>query len=786
MRLVNYALDLIEEGLNPLPLKNNKAPMLEGGHKFLYEPIDDVVKRFAKAEKIGIACGLVSQFYCIDFDAHNGEVIKDIFDDFITVPFIHQLMNEGMLSCYTTAGGGYHVYFRSKDKINGLVFSKYKTGSTMVELRGNGQYAACYPSTGYAHLKGNEYIKLAYFEDDINNIFDLISSYNQHHSVSLPHKDTSDKKWAETWKISTPDGKYNLEGEELAKDLLKGIGWQFCKKRADGSEYWTRPNKNIKDGFSATFGHQKNMFYIFSEDGASIEPFQSKQSYSPFNIYTLIKHSGDWKVAKDALKMEYKMVDDDFWSTTQNGAYVLNNFRFKNFLENNDFFKNSPEPNGTFQMIKKEGIFLKQVFEKDVKDYVLDYIIENNKPEGVFNLMSGNLKFFKREFLNILPTQQIDLLKDDKDTAYLFYTNCIVKVSKDKTEELSYADMDLSIWRDQVINRDFYKTDHHSSEFRTFIWKISGEDKGKYRAFKSVIGYLLHSYKDRSNNRAIIFNDETVSDVPNGRSGKGLFWNALSHLKKVQSLDGKTFDFLNKFPYQNVSTDCQILVFDDVKKKFNFESLFSVITEGITIEYKGKDSIKLDVTQSPKIIITTNYTIGTNSPSANARKYEVEMSSIFSDKYTPVDLFGHELFNDWDGNEWARFDNYCQECIQLYLQNGLIKMPLINLNFRKILDDISSEMYYFFEDKKPDEFYRVKDDLFDGFIHAYPERKNYTTQNNITINFKRYCDFKGFIHHTNRNGGVTKLSYNLKDKQTDEPIRRSTEIWDEINNDLGF
>ncbi len=37
-----------------------------------------------------------------------------------------------MLSCYTTAGGGYHVYFRSKEKFNGRVFAKYPTGATMV------------------------------------------------------------------------------------------------------------------------------------------------------------------------------------------------------------------------------------------------------------------------------------------------------------------------------------------------------------------------------------------------------------------------------------------------------------------------------------------------------------------------------------------------------------------------------------------------------------------------------------------------------------------------------
>jgi hypothetical protein len=68
MNLIEVAHELIAEGLNPLPLWNSKAPMLEAGHNFLYETITDVDSRFLKAEKIGIACGLVSEFYCIDFE----------------------------------------------------------------------------------------------------------------------------------------------------------------------------------------------------------------------------------------------------------------------------------------------------------------------------------------------------------------------------------------------------------------------------------------------------------------------------------------------------------------------------------------------------------------------------------------------------------------------------------------------------------------------------------------------------------------------------------------------
>jgi hypothetical protein len=52
-------------------------------------------------------------------------------------------------------------------------------------------------------------------------------------------------------------------------------------------------------------------------------------------------------------------------------------------------------------------------------------------------------------------------------------------------------------------------------------------------------------------------------------------------MKKVSTIDGKTFDSNKSFPYQTVSSDCQVLAFDDVRKNFNFESLFSIITEGL-------------------------------------------------------------------------------------------------------------------------------------------------------------------------------------------------------------
>lgn len=267
---------------------------------------------------------------------------------------------------------------------------------------------------------------------------------------------------------------------------------------------------------------------------------------------------------------------------------------------------------------------------------------------------------------------------------------------------------------------------------------------------------MLHSFKNNSNNKAIIFNDEIISENPNGRSGKGLFWNALKHLKKVQSLDGKTFDFKKSFPYQNVSTDCQVLVFDDVKKNFDFENLFSIITEGITIEYKGKDSIKLDVTESPKIVITTNYTIKGDSASHNARKYEAEMSSYFNENHTPIHEFGHELFNDWDGVEWAKFDNYMMECLQKYLKHGLIEMPTINLKTRKLINEVGSELLQFFDTLNFNEWYDTKS-LYSMFCTHFPEKSRFVTQYKITTSIKKWAKHKDLELLNPTSGGVSKV-----------------------------
>lgn len=83
MTLTDIAEEFAMEGFNPLPLREDKRPALKE-NPFLYVPIDNIPIRFARAKKIGIACGKVSDgFICIDFDAKAKQPIEQVFRTYI-------------------------------------------------------------------------------------------------------------------------------------------------------------------------------------------------------------------------------------------------------------------------------------------------------------------------------------------------------------------------------------------------------------------------------------------------------------------------------------------------------------------------------------------------------------------------------------------------------------------------------------------------------------------------------------------------------------------------------
>ena len=388
--------------------------------------------------------------------------------------------------------------------------------------------------------------------------------------------------------------------------------------------------------------------------------------------------------------IEKENAQQTFWEKNEKGVIKLVHFSFKKFLEDNGFYKYCPEGSKNYVFVKVTNNLIDHTSEKEIKDFVLNYLIELDDL-SVYNHFADSVRYFREEFLTLLSTIDIYFIEDSKDTSFLYYNNCAVKITKDGVEHIDYLDLGGYVWKDHVIDRKFTMCDAEGSDYKVFISRICNDDTDRLNTMESTIGFMMHGHKNLSYCPAVILNDEVISDNPEGGTGKGLFMNALSQMKKVVVIDGKQFAFEKSFPYQLVSADTQILCFDDVKKNFDFERLFSVVTEGMTLEKKNKDAIKIPFSRSPKIGITTNYAIKGTGNSFARRKWEVELHSAYNKNYTPLDEFGKHFFSEWDEDEWCLFDNYMISCLQGFLKTGLVKSRFINLKIRQLSAETSHD-----------------------------------------------------------------------------------------------
>jgi len=429
-------------------------------------------------------------------------------------------------------------------------------------------------------------------------------------------------------------------------------------------------------------------------------------------------------------KVEEENAMQTFWDRNDRGVIKIVHVQFKQFLEDNGFYKYCPEGGKNYIFVKVTNNLIDHTSEKEIKDFVLTHLLELDDI-GVYNYFADNTRFFKEEFLSLLSTIEIYFIADTKDASYLYYKNCAVKISKDGVITLDYLDLGGYVWKDHVIDRNFNICSvTERCDFKKFVSNINGGDEQRVKSMESTLGFLMHGYKNLSFCPAIILNDEVISDNPEGGTGKGLLMNALSKMKKLVVIDGKSFAFERSFAYQLVSADTQILCFDDVRKHFDFERLFSVVTEGLTLEKKNKDAIKIPFSRSPKIAITTNYAIKGAGNSFARRKWELELHQYYTKEFTPLDEFGKLMFGDWNDEDWCEFDNYMIGCLTNYIKTGLVKSKFVNLKIRQLSAETCHEFIEWCGLVDTNQNREVmlqtdtrlyKNELYSNFIDEYPD-----------------------------------------------------------------
>lgn len=491
--------------------------------------------------------------------------------------------------------------------------------------------------------------------------------------------------------------------------------------------------REIATTIDSAYRHTANFGTKYYEDEERINSVKAKlrRGVSKKEIRIQLQDSNlDSETIESVLaKVEEENAKQTFWDRNDKGVIKIIHIQFKQFLEDNGFYKYCPEGGKNYIFVKVTNNLIDHTSEKEIKDFVLSHLLELDDV-GVYNYFADNTRFFKEEFLSLLSTIEIYFIADTKESSYLYYKNCAIKITKDGVTTLDYLDLGGYVWKDHVIDRNFTMcgvTDR--CDFKKFVSNINGGDEGRVKSMESTIGFLLHGYKNLSFCPAVILNDEVISDNPEGGTGKGLLMNALSKMKKLVVIDGKSFAFERSFAYQLVSADTQILCFDDVKKHFDFERLFSVVTEGLTLEKKNKDAIKIPFSKSPKIAITTNYAIKGAGNSFARRKWELELHQYYRKDFTPLDEFGKLMFGDWNDDDWCEFDNYMIECLTDYLRTGLVKSKFVNLKIRQLsaetchefiewcgLVDSSERNIMLQTDTR-----LYKNELYSNFIDEYPD-----------------------------------------------------------------
>ena len=695
-----------------------------------------------------------SGIMCLDFDGYKKQ--KDMLQD--KEMFIN---NKFVLSVFVSpSGNGLKVLIKIPADADNHIkyFTSLKTefDSTYFDTTSKNLSRVCYES----------YDPLLYYNPN-SLIWDTIEEEEHEERSSYKDKPTIKitdenkiveilvKWWTKRYPMAEGQRNHNVYILAMAFNDF-GISKSLASFICNQYESKSFPKNEIETTINSAYGKTQNFGTKYYEDTETIDEIKQKLKRGD-SKKVIRRQLLDTNVDEEVIEAVLEKAEEDdtakFWSKNEKGTIKVIPILFKKFLEDSGFYKYCPEGGKNYVFVKVTNNLIDHTSEKEIKDYILDKLY-NYEDVSIYNYFADQTRLFREEFLTLLSTIDIYFIADTKKSSYLYYKNCAVQITKDEVVSIDYVDLGGYVWKDHVIDRMYKECESNQCDYQTFISNVCGQQDKRKISMESTIGFLMHGHKNLSYCPAVILNDEVISDNPEGGTGKGIFMNALSHMKKLVTIDGKAFTFERSFAYQLVSADTQILCFDDVKKYFDFERLFSVVTEGLTLEKKNKDAIKIPFSKSPKIAITTNYAIKGAGNSFARRKWELELHQHYTKSYTPQDEFGKLFFGDWDSDEWCYFDNYMIYCLQLYLKEGLIQSEFVNLKIRQLSAETSHDFIEWcglLEGQEENQKLYIgiqirKNEMYFDFINEYPD---YGPKSKMTISRQRfykwlhaYCVYK--------------------------------------------
>jgi hypothetical protein len=678
MHLLQHAINYSKIGLSVIPTDDSKRSIgswKQYQYNIATEQQLSQLFNNQKVKGLAIICGAVSSnLEVIDVDCKYGVNFEHYCDKIINAdPVLYS-----KLFIVKTKSNGYHIYFRC-EFIQGnqklaerppndaeLKANPMAKSYVLIETRGEGGYVCAPPTPGYNPEPGNKQIPIITI-DERDTLMSCAREFNQIIDTIEQPKIAHNNDKLTIWED------YNKRGDVLA--LLEKHGW--CVLNNDGKKtYLLRPGSTTS-ATSAVIFNDTRIFYPHTTS----TNFENK-GYNPFGVYCMLEANNDAKKACKQLGDVYGEVNTDgwFWYHNKNGNVVIERYALQKWLHYNNYqlyFQNAK--NKVYRLIHEENRQVREVYSESIKKFIKKKLVDAGHIDVMEQIIKNTNSIFTDAFFEYIDKSEIEILRDEANKCYFPFKNGIVTIDKTTINRIDYGCIDQSIWDSQINDFDIYvnkDADITECQYYNFIKKISNDESERVNYAMSIIGYILHSYKDSSRPFAVILSEETDDESKGGGTGKGIFFKAISKLIPTVTMDGKNFKPDKTFAFSRVELGTKLVIIEDCPKNVEFERYYPTITEGMTIEKKNKDEIFLSFDDSPKLAFTTNYSIASNAEHAKRRQRVLEFAPFFSSTKTPEQYFGNKLFNDWDNDEWQRFYNFLFICVQYYFVNGI--KPIMN------------------------------------------------------------------------------------------------------------
>ncbi|MCL4198923.1 MAG: AAA family ATPase [Phycisphaerales bacterium] len=167
---------------------------------------------------------------------------------------------------------------------------KWVVAPVLIETRGEGGVFLCAPSEGYQALQG-DLCNLPVITAEEREI--LLSCARALDEMPKSIVGASSAAVRDALAGPRPGDDFNQRGDP--RPILIKHGWTLVV--SGENEHWCRPGKDR--GTSATL--KNGVLYVFSTNAT---PFEAEKGYSPFAVYAILEHNGDFTAAASALRAQ--------------------------------------------------------------------------------------------------------------------------------------------------------------------------------------------------------------------------------------------------------------------------------------------------------------------------------------------------------------------------------------------------------------------------------------------------------------------------------------------------